>query len=1192
MATTIQSGRSSSPKLTADVASRAEVYGGRGLVFDGATDYLKSDIGSTTYSTYTISCWVNPTSLSNWIRIVQVDNTSSRYLGLHGDGRVISSYYSGSWSEGYTTTTLSTGNWYHLALVDDDTQTKIYINGVATTLANSIQVSGSNIYIGSHNGTGNFFDGKISDVKFFSSALSESDIRSQYLKPESVPSPSTLVAWYPMSEGNPDSPQSIVYDHSEKKLGSELWDNDYSSGIGSWDNVSSNDVTNDSGAIKITYVDHQAGAVIYFRDSDDLSSNLTVGSLYKLTFKAKVNTGSVTFRVSATSAYDSIITETDFTSKTIYFKATSTNNNWIEQQGMGSGEIIWLKDFALKEVLMGNHATTNFFEEQITNGDMTSEPTINGQNITHSNSHHIRQAGPLGGQSWIMTVTNGSGGGDSQIKVKPLDSSLIGATMNISIKLYKPSAFTSLQVRYIKEDTNPVNIGSAITADDTWTTITGTVPANVTGGSNFQPINVVASGGSTGSQYYIDEISVKVVGISSTGFATAQNEPVIPQIPLVKYNEKMLFSDANYVNCGALLGNDYSGGLTISLWFNATAMQTNNGLFSFNSGLECGAIFENDKVAWYLNGAKWSQSSTITLGKTYHVVFSLDTSSHANSGIYINGVKDSTGTATNFPASDVLDFATLPFIIGRYYSDAFSHDGLIDAVSMFNTAFDSTQIQELFNDGVALDATTHSKADDYLLGYWRNDGVSTWTDRGDIQAIGFDGSDDYVSVDGIISDIATQTGTINLWVMPTSDTGTTDMVFTYNSSSIRTDMMFRYNWATNSLEAGLAQSGSQKWYAYTATNSVSSHINSWNMITLVHDGSAPICYINGVDAEWTVSGSDATFWLGDMSGVNKSSLGIWNFTSLSNAFIGKIGQSAVWNKNLSASEISAIYALGRKTDLTTSYSTNLKGYWLLNPTHSNPDLTGSNKILDRSGNGNHGTQNGGVNFLGANDGDVQGTPDAITIREGLNSNKDGLGFPLTNPTSNIVRFSRNGLAEHLSIPTTKGFDIQEGFTVECWFKQPDMGTGYQHMINRDDSVNSHRNWLILSKNGAIEVGLFSGGSYSNTVTSGTYDDDNWHHLCAVVTTGTSVQIYIDTVLAKLNTTSIPTTIDNDPSVFQIGNRSGTDQFFIGSIDEVRFYNKALTAFEADGSAPEEGETATSGEVVKNYKHGKGKHKND
>jgi hypothetical protein len=110
---------------------------------------------------------------------------------------------------------------------------------------------------------------------------------------------------------------------------------------------------------------------------------------------------------------------------------------------------------------------------------------------------------------------------------------------------------------------------------------------------------------------------------------------------------------------------------------------------------------------------------------------------------------------------------------------------------------------------------------------------------------------------------------------------------------------------------------------------------------------------------------------------------------------GKIGQTAIYSSVLSEDDILGIYNLGRRNaNLSVSYPTNLIGYWLLNPTHSNPDLTGSNKILDRSTNSNHGTQNGGVSFLGANDGDVQGTPDSITIREGLNSNKDGLGFPL------------------------------------------------------------------------------------------------------------------------------------------------------------------------------------------------------
>jgi hypothetical protein len=94
-----------------------------------------------------------------------------------------------------------------------------------------------------------------------------------------------------------------------------------------------------------------------------------------------------------------------------------------------------------------------------------------------------------------------------------------------------------------------------------------------------------------------------------------------------------------------------------------------------------------------------------------------------------------------------------------------------------------------------------------------------------------------------------------------------------------------------------------------------------------------------------------------MSGVDKSSLGIWNYTSLSNVFIGKIGQSAVWNKNLSASEISAIYNLGRHGNLSDKYSEGLKGYWAMGALDASTGLSdvGNGTIYDRSGNSNHGT---------------------------------------------------------------------------------------------------------------------------------------------------------------------------------------------------------------------------------------------
>ena len=59
-------------------------------------------------------------------------------------------------------------------------------------------------------------------------------------------------------------------------------------------------------------------------------------------------------------------------------------------------------------------------------------------------------------------------------------------------------------------------------------------------GTNAQPLNLAGIGGSQNDVFYIDDWSVKVVGISSSGFETV-NEPVVPQVPLMRYNQKMKF---------------------------------------------------------------------------------------------------------------------------------------------------------------------------------------------------------------------------------------------------------------------------------------------------------------------------------------------------------------------------------------------------------------------------------------------------------------------------------------------------------------------------------------------------------------------------------------------------------------------------------------------------------------------------
>ena len=212
MATTINSGYANSPKLTANIADHADVYGGRALVFDGVVDRLSTP-NITTSATSTYSFWINLNSVSGTQDLFTHANIYFRAI----DNELY--VYSDFSNHARYDNVLVTGSWNHIAWVANGSTHKVYINGEEltpnATTSSAIVVATNAINIGS---AGNPFAGKMADFKYYHSALSESDVQSLYKKPESVPSPSTLKIWYPMIEGNPESPQSIVYDHSEKKV--------------------------------------------------------------------------------------------------------------------------------------------------------------------------------------------------------------------------------------------------------------------------------------------------------------------------------------------------------------------------------------------------------------------------------------------------------------------------------------------------------------------------------------------------------------------------------------------------------------------------------------------------------------------------------------------------------------------------------------------------------------------------------------------------------------------------------------------------------------------------------------------------------------------------------------------------------------------------------------------------------------
>ena len=132
--------------------------------------------------------------------------------------------------------------------------------------------------------------------------------------------------------------------------------------------------------------------------------------------------------------------------------------------------------------------------------------------------------------------------------------------------------------------------------------------------------------------------------------------------------------------------------------------------------------------------------------------------------------------------------------------------------------------------------------------------------------------------------------------------------------------------------------------------------SSWNLLTVVYKSGSESdtkLYINNS----SVGSSSGTFPSASDLDFNGLKTVIGGFFSSSYVFNGKIGQVAIWNKELSSTEVSAIYTAGRHSNLLDSYSDNLLGYWTMGALDAKTGLSdvGDGTIFDRSGNSNHGT---------------------------------------------------------------------------------------------------------------------------------------------------------------------------------------------------------------------------------------------
>ena len=278
---------------------------------------------------------------------------------------------------------------------------------------------------------------------------------------------------------------------------------------------------------------------------------------------------------------------------------------------------------------------------------------------------------------------------------------------------------------------------------------------------------------------YYDDISVKEIGVAS-GWTDAGEQLHIPQLALQSYNEFAYSTNIDGKNSDNLVANvnhhvDFDivrENFTISCWVFLDSFGDGNGQYIFhksgggNAGWHL-RIASDGEIWWSVedddnggesgeegtnvtarNGISGTHHKGLQLGRWHHIVCTFKYNNTGGMRIYLDGeilrldtwhtVNNAVGTDRSVTSTDQFYMSTTS-ITGDINQDGADKLTMMNWATTYSTgvlqgtatefavfkgvALNEAAVEELYNDGRALDATQHSQASS-LKGYWRNEGLS------------------------------------------------------------------------------------------------------------------------------------------------------------------------------------------------------------------------------------------------------------------------------------------------------------------------------------------------------------------------------------------------------------------------------------------------------------------------------------
>ncbi len=606
---------------------------------------------------------------------------------------------------------------------------------------------------------------------------------------------------------------------------------------------------------------------------------------------------------------------------------------------------------------------------------------------------------------------------------------------------------------------------------------------------------------------------------------------------------------------------DLTNNFTLSTWIKPTNVTGNKGIISkYNTadGAYQFGLLGNQVFCQFTTGSTWPEYSTsggtITSGVWSHIACTYDNNTLT---IYING----TAVSSTVPGAKTIRNASANLILGNdsTLSSSIFFSGPMDETRIYSRALSAAQVLALYQSGSSKFTTPKAETgagglNNGLVGYWTFDGKDTrGTTAYDLsgqnntgtltngptvavgeigQALAFNGTNQRVSTAGNTSaDFSTnQNWTFDAWIKPnfssSSNTGSAIMEVSGPSAAFLRSYL---RWESSSLGFYLDTVSSAVGSSWKTAGSATFSANTWHHITFTHtSGNSGQFYWDGVAVSTTVVSSFAVTGVTNLPvdiGWGQANSYFWN---------GSLDEVRLYNRTLSATEVKELYNFGQAKFATSpvptdSLASGLVGYWTFDGKDTVWTSATAGTTLDKSGGGNTGTLTNMARSTAT-------TPGKLG---------QGLNF--------------DGSTNYVVMADASSNDVTTRFGISTWIK-PTTLSGDKLILSKFNTANAA--YQTFTHGTQFGCQFTTGATWPEfQVLGGTLTAGVWNHVTCSYDNNI-LAIYVNGVLVN-STTPGAKTVRNSSAhlIIAADDTFNASLYFPGQIDDVRLYNRALSASE-------------------------------